>query len=72
MKTELNEMILNITNNIRENYPELLKYLDELPITLPNEKDPLITVKILSSYYNSLKTIIERYEKNENVKSANI
>ena len=73
MKTalELNEMILNETHNIRENYPELLKYLNELPVTIPYEENPLINIKTLSSYYNSLTALIEGYEKNKNIQSPN-
>jgi len=41
MKTELelNEMILGVTNNIREKHPELLKYPNEMPITIPYEEN---------------------------------
>ena len=69
MKTalELNKMILNMTITIREKYPELVKYLTELSITIPYEEKPLINVKSLTSYYNSLKAIIEGYEKNKNI-----
>jgi len=64
MKTELelNEMILDITNNIREKHPELLKYLNEMPITVPYEENPGITAKTLTSYYDSLVTLLKGYE----------
>jgi len=66
MKTELelNEMILGITNNIREKHPELLKYLNEMPITIPYVENPTITVKTLSSYHDSLVALVEGYEEN--------
>jgi len=66
MKTELelNEMILGVTNKIRERDPELLKYLDEMPITVPYQENPNITVKTLTSYYDSLVVLFEKYEKN--------
>ena len=38
---ELNEEILEMTMNIRNNYPELSKYLEEMTITLPDDKHPL-------------------------------
>jgi len=49
MKTELelNEMILSITNNIRENHSELLKHLNEMPVTIPYEENPEVIVKTL-------------------------
>ncbi|MDZ4666751.1 MAG: alpha/beta hydrolase [bacterium] len=64
MKTELelNEMILGITNVIREKHPELLKYIDEMPITVPYEENPEITSKTLSSYYDSLVVLLKDYE----------
>ena len=66
MKTELelNEMILDITNKIRKRDPELLKYLNEMPITVPYQENPNITVKTLTSYYDSLVVLFENYEKN--------
>jgi len=66
MKTELelNEMILGITNKIRERDPELLKYLDEMPITVPYQENLEITVKTLTSYYESLVVLLEEYENN--------
>ncbi len=71
MKTalELNELILGITEKIRGKHPELLNYLNEMPVTIPNEKDPHITVKNLASYYDSLVSLLDGYEANhpENV-----
>lgn len=68
MKTELelNEMILGITNNIREKNPELLKFLDEMPITVPYQENPEIAVQTLTSYYDSLVVLLKEYENNEN------
>lgn len=65
MKTvlELNEMILGITNKIRERDPELLKYLNEMPITVPYQENPEITAKTLTTYYDSLVGIFEGYEQ---------
>ena len=56
MKTELelNEMILDLTNKIRENRPELLKYLDEMPLTVPYEENPEAVTMTLTTYYDSL------------------
>jgi len=75
MKTELelNEMILGITNNIREKHPELLKYLNETPVTIPYEENPAITLKTLSSYYDSLVALAEDYEEHntKNVQPEN-
>jgi sugar-specific transcriptional regulator TrmB len=58
---ELNEMILKITMKIKEEYPELSKYLEELKVTIPDEKHPEITLRNLRSYYNSLKDMLNKY-----------
>ncbi len=63
MKTieEWNEKILNITLKIKVQYPELSKYLEEMPITIPDKKYPIITSKILQDYYHSLTSLLDNY-----------
>jgi len=76
MKTELelNEMILVITNKIREEHPELLQYLNEMPITVPYQENPEVTIKTLTSYYDSLKILFEKRDGKQakNMLSNNI
>lgn len=59
---DLNAKILKITMTIRDHYPELSKYLDEMPVTIPSEKDPEITLKHLSTYYESLNSMLNKYK----------
>ncbi len=63
MKTEkeINEDILNLTMKIAKSYPELSKYVEEMPVTLPDDKHPDVNRKILSDYYDSLKGILDKY-----------
>ena len=63
MKTEkeLNDDILAITMKIRNEHPELIKYLDELTITIPDKSSPEINRKVLADYYQSLKKIVIKY-----------
>jgi hypothetical protein len=63
MKTEneIEEAILKITMKIKTEYPELSKYLEEMPITIPDIKNPEINIKILQDYYNSLNSILKKY-----------
>jgi hypothetical protein len=63
MKTEaqLNADILKISLMIREKYPELSKYISEMPITIPDVESPEINVKILKDYYDSLEAIMKKY-----------
>ena len=63
MKTEkeLNDAILTITMRIRNEYPELMKYLSELPVTIPDVENPEINCNVLTEYYESLENILTKY-----------
>jgi hypothetical protein len=65
MKTEkeLNAAILQKTLMIQEKFPELSKYIEEMPIAIP-VNNPEITIKNLTSYYNSLDNLMEKYAEN--------
>ncbi len=67
MATEkkLNSAILKITMKIQETYPELSKYIAEMPVTIPNSSAPEITLKALKDYYNSLEVIFLKYAKEQ-------
>ena len=67
-KNELNTDILNITMKIKDKFPELSKYLAEMPITIPTDKNPKINIETLSSYYNSLDSMLSKYELELNQK----
>jgi len=53
---------------IREKYPELSKYVSEMPITIPDVESPEINAKILTDYYDSLEAILENYAQNHTAK----
>mgnify|MGYP000030870533 CR=1 FL=1 len=59
---EIETKIISITNNIRTNYPELLEYLNEMTVTIPNENNPKINTAVLQSYYDSLCAILKKYK----------
>ena len=59
---EINEKIMTITMKIQKDYPELSKYLNELPVTIPIESDPEINTRVLSNYYESLVKLLSTYE----------
>jgi hypothetical protein len=63
-ETELNENILKITMTIRNEFPELMKFLNEMPVTIPNEVSPEINIKILQDYYDSLVALLRKYAPN--------
>lgn len=70
MKTEkeLNDAILKMTLKIRNEYPELSKYLVEMPETIPDTNNPKINIKILKDYYESLNSILKKYSPNHTIK----
>lgn len=60
---ELNAAILQKTLMIQEKFPELSKYIEEMPITIPTN-NPEINIKNLVDYNNSLDNLIEKYAEN--------
>ena len=58
---DLNLKITNITMLIQEKYPELINFLNEIPITIPKEQNPEINIQVLKDYFNSLDTLLKDY-----------
>lgn len=58
---DYNSKIFSITELIRQKYPELLLFLNEMPVTIPNEETPDITANTLKKYYNSLEILLNDY-----------
>lgn len=66
MKTEkeLNSDILEITTKITNKYPELLKDIKEVPVSVMNPDHPEVNATALQEYYNYLESIFEKYDEN--------
>ena len=62
LENYLNSRILKITMTIKNQYPELLEFLNEMPVTIPSEKSPEITLNNLKTYGESLNSILIKYE----------
>lgn len=60
---ELLTKIAELTNEIEEEYPELGKYLNENPQTIPNTNHPKITIKELEDYLESLASQLKTYRE---------
>ncbi len=58
---EINKKINAVTAEISEKYPELLKYISEMPITIPDLAKPEVTLAKLTDYYKSLKDLLDHY-----------
>ncbi len=69
VENEWNEKILKITMKIKEQYPELSKFLNEMQVTIPDEKDPEVTVKNLKVYFESLTSLLNKYILEQEIKS---
>ena len=63
MKTEkqLNSDILHVTLAIQKNFPELSRYIAEMPIKFSDEDGSEANIKRLSDYYDSLDTLLKNY-----------
>lgn len=59
---DLNSKIMKITMVIKEQYPELLEFLNEMPVTIPAEKNPEINLNALKTYYESLISVLAKYK----------
>lgn len=59
---DLNAKILQVTLMIRQQFPELSNFLDEMPVTIPNEEHPDTTLQSLKKYYDSLQAILSKYK----------
>ncbi len=71
MKTEkeLNSAILEITKKIQEQFPELSKYILEMPITIPNVENPKMDCELLQDYHDSLEVLLKDYVENQHIKT---
>jgi len=59
---EINAKILALTMQIQDKHPELSELLGEMPVTIPTASNPEINRKVLTDYYDSLKSILKKYE----------
>ena len=62
--------ISDLIGEIETNYPELYKYLDENPITIPNMVSPKIGTKELENYLESLQDLLNKRKNKTNQKSS--
>ena len=60
-KIEINKDILDIENVISKEFPELSKYIGEMPVKISYKVGDEITTENLKDYYNSLNELIKHY-----------
>lgn len=59
----IQQEITQLIYTIESKYPELYRFLDEEPITIPNMASPEIDSKIMQDYLEGLKQIFEHYKE---------
>jgi len=62
LEKELNAEIMAITLAIKSQFPELSKYIDEMPLNLPETDDYEIKLKDLRDYHDSLAAMLAKYK----------
>ncbi|SOE21339.1 hypothetical protein SAMN06298216_1810 [Spirosomataceae bacterium TFI 002] len=74
MKTEKewDQEIIKITMKIHEEYPELSKYIKEMPQKEFSDKKEGVNVSMLEEYYNSLKELVKDYSKTHGDKKKDL
>ena len=58
----IQKKITQLTFTIESKYPELYRFLDEEPSTIPNLARPEIDIKIMKDYFEGLQQIFEHYK----------
>jgi hypothetical protein len=62
-KAELERDIINITIKMQREFPELSKYIAEMPSFFEGQEDSYLRTKNFIEYYNSLEQILKEYSK---------
>jgi hypothetical protein len=70
-KQRLNQSIIDITNRIYLEFPELTKYIKEIPSISSESDDEKISNQNLLDYYNSLNNLMAQYSKTHLEKAKN-
>ncbi len=73
MKTvnEISTDIIKTTMEIQQNFPELSKYISEMPVTIPDVANPEINADNLKEYSESLNALVTKYAKGKNKSEQN-
>lgn len=53
--------IVGITTRIETEYPELYRFLDENPMTIPTANQPNIDYAVLTEYLENLKGLLQHH-----------
>lgn len=59
---EWTQDVLKITTEIRSKYPELIKYIDEMPVNLNGINASNETQNSMKEYFESLEALVKNYK----------
>jgi hypothetical protein len=62
-ETEWSQEILKITMEIQQEFPELSKYIKEMPVKVVEKDEEGEYSKVMKEYYDSLKDLVGDYSK---------
>jgi hypothetical protein len=60
---KLDKDILDITMHIQDQFPELSKYIAEMPVHILYKGGSDVSVEKLHEYYESLKDLLKKYKE---------
>jgi len=67
-KAELDQAIIDITTTIHEKFPELAKFITEIPVEVTDNEE--VMRRSLEKYYHSLQDVLDEYAKRHDDKNA--
>lgn len=69
-KQELLEAISDLTFTIESTYPELYRFLDESPETIPSVEHPNLSPETLANYLSGLQQLLKQYKKTHSLPNS--
>ncbi|MBC7488583.1 MAG: hypothetical protein H7282_17730 [Cytophagaceae bacterium] len=67
-KEKLDKDIVEITMHIQDKFPELSKYIAEMPVHIQYTNGSNVSVEDLKKYYDSLKEVLKKYAEEHEAK----
>jgi hypothetical protein len=64
--------IFRLTEIMATDYPEIYKFLDENPITIPVMRHPRLDRKVLEAYLKDLKELMKHYVETHKAKPREV
>jgi hypothetical protein len=62
---EINTIISTLATTMDVKFPELLKFVAEMPINKTDTNNQIITPASLQEYYDSLDNLMKKYQQNK-------